>query len=67
MEYKVGDALEKKLVGNLLNGEDPHLFVVDSIDLKNNCYHVKNLTNQKVDIYSRQNLDLFFIFKGHTR
>lgn len=67
MQYRVGDSLQRKLVGNLLNGEDPHEFVIDAIDVSKNCYHVKNLTNQKVEIMSKQNIDLFFIFKGHTR
>ena len=67
VEYRIGDALELKLVGNLLNGENPHLYTIDGIDIKNNCYHVRNLQTQEVQLYSRQNIDLYFIFKGHTR
>ncbi len=67
VEYRVGDSLQMKLVGNLLNGENPHQYVIDAIDTKNNCYHVKNLQTMQVDIWSRQNIDLYFIFQGHTR
>ncbi len=67
MEYRKGDLLQDKLVGNFAGQSDPHLFTIFKIESKNNCYHLRNLQTQEICIQSRQNLDTFFVFKGHTR
>jgi len=67
MEYRVGDQLQYKLINNFSYNQNPHRYVIFKIEKRKNCYWVRNLQNQEISQQSKENLELYFTFQGHTR
>jgi hypothetical protein len=66
-QYRVGDELQDKLAPNFDYTRTPNNYVIISIDTTKDNYRLQNLQNQQYSNWSKNNLDLYFVFLRHTR